>query len=175
MPDPLKRFVAPLVVVLSVVSVSFAQTEIGLDTTRTASWSSFEEAVEHASKSGKKILIDVYAPWCGWCRRMQQEAYVDAKIVTFLDQTFEIARLNVDDSESSLEFMGMTFTPQELGYAFGAEGTPTTIFLDQEGNYITRLPGYVDPSTFYQVITYIGSDAYHTQTLEQFIAQGEKN
>ncbi len=169
----LKRFFAPLLVALSVVSVSFAQPNTADEPPRTAPWVSFEEAVAAAQESGKKILVDVYAPWCGWCRRMQQESYVDPEILAYLGQRFEIARLNVDDAESTIQFMGMDFTPQELGYAFGAEGTPTTIFLDEEANYITRLPGYVDPSTFHQVISYIGSNAYHTQTLNEFVTAKE--
>lgn len=134
-----------------------------------ANWQPFEEAVAAAQQSGKKVLVDVYAPWCTWCRRMQSTVYADAGILDYLDEHFEITRLNVDDAQSTLQFKGHQVTPKQLGRAFQATGTPTTVFLDAEGGYITRLPGFVDPPTFQKVITYIGSDAFERQSLQEFM------
>ena len=40
-------------------------------------WPSFEGALEAAAKTGKTVLIDVFAPTCPWCRKMQAEVYTD--------------------------------------------------------------------------------------------------
>ena len=33
-------------------------------------WMSFEEAVERSKEEKKKIFIDVYTDWCGWCKHI---------------------------------------------------------------------------------------------------------
>ncbi|MBT8264521.1 MAG: thioredoxin family protein, partial [Muriicola sp.] len=40
-------------------------------------WLSLEEATELATseKNPKKIFIDVYTDWCGWCKKMDKDTF----------------------------------------------------------------------------------------------------
>ncbi len=132
-------------------------------------WSTFDEAVAAAKKSGKPILIDIYAPWCGWCRKMQAEVYGDPATQVYIQKHFEYGRLNIDDSQTQHLFQGYDLTSEQLGYALGAQGTPTTAFLETNGDYITRLDGYWDLASFSKAVRYVGSEAYVNQSYEEFI------
>ena len=123
-------------------------------------WPSFDEAVAVGKEQDKPVLIDIYAPWCGWCARMQQEVYGNPTLAAYVQHNFAYGRLNIDDGETQHDFMGYTFTSQELGYALGASGTPTTVFLNEEGTYVTRLDGYTALEPFGQALQYIASGAY---------------
>lgn len=165
-----KYLALPMVAVLLTCSACNAQPDTRPDTSATTlEWQPFEQALQQAQDSGNVVLVDVYAPWCGWCRKMQQEVYTEAEVLAHLDRSFETTRLNIDDAQSVLTYQEYTLSPKELGNAFGATGTPTTVFLDAEGNYITRLPGFVDAPTFERVLAYIGSGAYRDQTLREFV------
>jgi thioredoxin-related protein len=133
-------------------------------------WPTFDEAVAAAEKSGKPILIDLYTPWCGWCRKMQKEVYGQEAVQAYVKTHFEYGRLNIDDNETEHQFKGYELTSQQLGYALGAQGTPTTVFLDTNGDYITRLDGYWELDAFNKAIRYIGSGAYHDQSYEEYVA-----
>ena len=56
--------------------------------------------------------------------------------------------------------------------ALGASGTPTTVFLDSDGSYVTRLPGYHPADRFLEVLRFIGTEAYREMTFEEY-AGGE--
>jgi len=133
------------------------------------SWPAFDEAVAAAKKSGKPILVDIYAPWCGWCRKMQAEVYTNEELQTYVKEHFEYGRLNIDDSETQHQFKEYVLTSEQLGYALGAQGTPTTVFLESNGDYITRLDGYWNLDGFRKAVRYIGSKAYHNQRYDEFI------
>ena len=174
MSTPLLR--SPALLLLAALlscSACLAQSDARPDTlSANPDWLPFEEALTQARADDKVVLVDVYTPWCGWCRKMQQEVYTDAQIRAHLDSAFVATRLNIDDTQTALAYQDYELSPKELGNAFGATGTPTTVFLDAEGNYITRLPGFVDAPTFERVLAYMGSGAYRDQTLREFVDAG---
>lgn len=134
-------------------------------------WKTFDEAVTAAQANGKKVLIDIYAPWCGWCRKMQAEVYTMPAVLAYLDEHFEIGRVNIEEEGDTVQFRGYTLSSAMLARGLGASATPTTVFLESEGEYITRLPGYVKGDDFMNVLKFIGSEAYRTQSYQDFTGQ----
>ncbi|MDX1740765.1 MAG: thioredoxin family protein, partial [Rhodothermales bacterium] len=106
-------------------------------------WLGFEEGVRVASETKTAVLVDIYAPWCGWCTRLQTDVYTDRRVQDYLRDNFTVTRLNIDAVDDAVTFRGYEVTSAELAMGLGASGTPTTVFLDPSGNYITRLPGFV--------------------------------
>ena len=138
-------------------------------------WTPFEDAVTVAAKRQKPILVDVYAPWCTWCRRLQREVYTDKAVQAFLADHFVVTRLDGDDRSSELTFKSYTLSSGELAQALGAEGFPTTVFLAADSDYITRLPGFVDATEFLQILRFIGTGAYEKVSYQEFATQQTQN
>ena len=87
---------------------------------QSAAWLAFDEGIRLAEKENKKILIDVYTDWCGWCKKMDSEVYADKEVRTVIDSSFVAIRLNAESS-LRITFNGAEITVT-LGYRAKAEG-----------------------------------------------------
>ncbi len=153
------------------VLVAFAPMAVAQDASVPAEgldWYSFEEAVDVAKKKNKKILVDVYAVWCPWCGRLQREVYTDDAVRSYIEENFVLTRLDAENREDSIQFRDYTLTPADLSTGLGAQGFPTTVFLDADSEYITRLPGFLEAGEFLHVLGYVGSEAFIEQTFEEY-------
>lgn len=56
-----------------------------------------KEAFEKARREDKPVLIDVGAPWCHWCRVMDEENYSDEEVATLLNENFICIKVDRDE------------------------------------------------------------------------------
>jgi len=140
-------------------------------------WHSYNDGVTLARTQNKKLLIDVYTDWCGWCKKMDSEVYSDENIRTLVADHFIAVKLNAESSNSVT--VG-TDQLDEAGVAraMGVTGYPTTVFLESGAGPITKISGYMEAKEFATVLRFIGEDHYKTTTFEKFKASsgsGSKN
>lgn len=129
---------------------------------------SFEAVLEEAQSQDRPVLVEIYAPWCPWCQRMQEEVYADSTVQSYLSSEFLYVRLNSDADEGTHQFNGRTLTTSELASTLGAQGVPTTVFLSSDGSPIGRQPGFIERPVFLSLIRYVGSGAYQDQSFDAF-------
>lgn len=141
-------------------------------------WMSFEEAVEKSKTEKKKIFIDVYTDWCGWCKVMDKNTFSQEDIAKYLNENYYPVKLDAEQKED-IEFRGQTFkyVPSgRRGYHQLAAALlnnklsyPTVVFLDEEFNMIQPLAGYQKPEQFEPIIKFIGGDHYKTTKWEEWM------
>ncbi|HXF99268.1 MAG TPA: DUF255 domain-containing protein [Bacteroidota bacterium] len=136
----------------------------------TLAWKSFDTALVEAQKTKKKILIDVYTDWCGWCKRMDKQTYSDRAVANYLTECYVIVKLNAE-SDAKLTYGNRQYTERELAAAFGVDGYPSTIFLSSDGEPITIYPGFAEPEHFLQVLSFIAEDHYLTTTFQDYTSK----
>ena len=93
-------------------------------------------ALERARSEGKPVLVNFYADWCVWCKRLEATTLRDAQVADLLSDRVVPVSLNVEGNG------------KELSDQYRVDGLPTILVLDTDGHEIGRIPGYMPPSGF---------------------------
>ncbi len=147
-------------------------------------WLSWNEAAALAAteKNPKKIFIDVYTDWCGWCKRMDKDTFQNVEVAAYMQANFYMVKLDGEGKEP-IEFKGKTykFIPSgrngyhEFAAALmqGKMSYPTTIFLDEQMNMLSPVPGYQKPEPFLSIAKYFGDNIYLKKDWKTYSENGK--
>lgn len=104
-------------------------------------WYQYEEGIQEAKSQGKPIFIDFWAEWCGPCQKMEEEVYPDEDLIRKSSEFINI-KVNVDQNN-------------DLAKQYGIESIPTLMFLNSEGEVLTREIGYMSSSELIETMDQI--------------------
>lgn len=115
-------------------------------------WLGFEEAVKKSESDKKKIFIDVYTDWCGWCKRMDATTFKNDTVVDFMKKNFHSVKLNAE-SRDTIRFRDQVFVfrPEykaneiALSLLSGKMGYPSFVVLDENFSMLNVIAGYQTP------------------------------
>lgn len=143
-------------------------------------WMSFEEAVAKTKENPKKLFIDVYTTWCGYCKAMDKNTFSHPAIAKYINENFYPVKLDGEHKED-ITLNGHTFKFVESGrrgyhelaasLLNGKLSYPTVVFMDENLRIIQPLPGYRKPAQIDPILKFIGGDHYKNTPWEDF----EKN
>lgn len=134
-------------------------------------WREFDEAMSVADSTTRFVMVSVFAPWCGWCRKMKAEVYTSTGVRACLAGKFVLTQLNREDTDTRYRYNGRRVTPRQLASTFRAEEVPTTVILSPAGEYLFHLSGYVNAESLRLIIAYFSTGAYHTTSFRAFRAR----
>ena len=80
-----KVFTITTFALISISFLSFTHIE---NTTATVKWYTWEEAVKANEQEQRKIFVDVYTDWCGWCKRMDAMTFKNPDVIKVLNESF---------------------------------------------------------------------------------------
>jgi thioredoxin-related protein len=157
-----------LIVLLSAFLLTNGGSKMNNNQNGELKWTNFTEGLKEASATNKKVLVDVYTDWCGWCKKMESDTYSDRQVQDYLNEKYVLVKLNAESSQKEIVDTTVV-TDAQLASAFGVNGYPTTIFLTSSGQPITAAPGYMKPDEFLHVLKYIGGDYYKKMEFPEFL------
>ncbi|MFN4082237.1 MAG: thioredoxin family protein [Bacteroidia bacterium] len=95
-------------------------------------WLDFNTGYNLAQKKGKIMIVDVYTDWCGWCKKMDRDAYAKEEISKIVNSDFIPVKFNPEITGVVYKFEGKEYTGEQLAGVisnYQISGYPTTIFL----------------------------------------------
>lgn len=103
-------------------------------------------AFAQAKATHRNLVIDMYADWCVECHHLDHTTYLDPQVVVW-------SRRAVFLKQNS-EKEGVPLVQR-----FQVDAYPTILFLDEEGNLVGRINGYLPGPRFLQALERFGREA----------------
>ncbi len=147
-------------------------------------WLSWEEAVALTQNEGntKKVFVDVYTDWCGWCKKMDKDTFQNPEVAQYMQEHFYMVKFDAEGKDP-IEFDGRTFkyVPSgrrgyhELAAALlqNRMSYPTVVFLDKDLKMLSPVPGYQKAKPFLKIARYFGDDIYKDQDWNTYSGAGK--
>ncbi|MDA3899935.1 MAG: thioredoxin fold domain-containing protein [Spirochaetes bacterium] len=143
-------FLAGLILTLSITTISAS---------KDPAWLTFETAIEKGKKEQKPVIVDFYADWCSWCKKMDAETFSNKEISKILNEDFILARIDVEKKQK-ITYKGKSYSEIEFQRLFNVSGLPTMAFFDKNGDFITIIPGFVTHTQLKPILAYLSSECY---------------
>ncbi len=144
-------------------------------------WLTFQEAVALSAKENKKkkVFIDVYTEWCGWCKVMDKNTFSNPIIIKYMNEKYYAVKLDAEMQDTilfnnypfvnpnpkvkrSTHQLASSLLNNQLSY-------PTTVFLDENFSMLTQVPGYKKPEEMEPILKFFGENIHLTQKWDDYI------
>lgn len=100
----------------------------------------WSEALAQAKMENKPIFLDIYASWCGPCKRLKAYTFSDKEVGTYYNQSFINVAYDGEKGEGI-----------SLAQKFGLTSYPSLFFFDSSGKPIAKSEGYHDSDDFLEM------------------------
>lgn len=147
-------------------------------------WMTIEEALERSKTEKRKIFIDVFTEWCGWCKRMDQSTFVDPSVAQYLNENYYPVKFDAEQQDE-ISFNNKTYRFRKNGargyHELAAEllnnrlSFPTVVFLDENMHVIQPIPGYLEAQKLETILNYFGTDSHKTTPWETYERKFSEN
>lgn len=117
-------------------------------------WYTMEDLEKMQNVKGKKVLVDMYTSWCGYCKMMDRKTFTNPDVINYLNKEFVLVKFNAEQKEP------ISFKGKEYEWLKGRRNGvnklalklmgsrmvyPTMVYLDDTFEVITTSPGYKTP------------------------------
>jgi thiol:disulfide interchange protein DsbD len=89
------------------------------------------------------VIIDFYADWCIPCKELDAYTFSDPKVIEG-SKNFYTFKADMTKSLSD--------EVEALRNKYNILGVPTVLILDNKGNEVKRITGFVNADEFYEII-----------------------
>jgi thioredoxin-like negative regulator of GroEL len=123
-----------------------------------------DDAMRIAKAHRKPVIVDFWATWCGWCKRLDQTTYLDP-VVTKLAEGVVAVKVNAEGAAHEVEF----------AHRYDVTTLPTIAFLSPSGRLVSRVNGFQGPGQFPQSLTLAREEAHKVMGWEAAIEKNPKD
>lgn len=143
-------------------------------------WIGIEDVDNTIKKSNndKRVFIDSYTDWCGWCKKMDKDTFEDTLIAKIMNHYFINVKFDAE-SKNDIVFGGKTYNnPNPNGKRSAHKLTyyllnnrlsyPSYSVLNSDLSIATIIPGYYPPSAFEAMAVFLGGKYDKEYSWEDF-------
>jgi thioredoxin-related protein len=132
------------------------------------------EDLEEAHAKGRHVMLFLHLDECPYCERMLRESFARGETHDFMRRHFDVIGIDVRGAMEVVWMDGTASTEQALARRLKVFGTPTIVFLGEDGSMALRLAGYRDPRALRDALEFIQGRHYRTQAFAVWLETRDK-
>ena len=110
-------------------------------------WASYEQGLAQAKQEQKKVYLYFYTDWCGYCKKMVADTFLNKKVIALLNKEFIPIQINSDKA-------------RDVAAKYKIRPVPASVFLEADGQTIGSRPGYLQPDVFLRMLEFVKAEGY---------------
>lgn len=130
-------------------------------------WLSMDELQVKMKEKPKKVYMDMYTDWCGWCKRMEATTFINPDVVKYMNENFYCVRFDCERKDT-FRFMGKEyyFDPAKKCNTLASElmrgqmSYPTSIIMEAYYQNPQPIAGYLKVAEMEMILKYFAENAY---------------
>lgn len=140
-------------------------------------WMSWNEAVALNKDNPKKIFVDVYTSWCGWCKRMDNTTFKNDEVVKYMNDNFYAVKLDAE-MKDIVTFKNQQFKfvktgrrgVHTLAYSLleGKMSYPSFVTLNENFDRIAVSPGYKKVDELIKELAFAADEHYKSMSWKDY-------
>lgn len=95
----------------------------------------FKEALAIAKAENKLVLLDIYATWCGPCKKLKSTTFSNKEVGDLFNEEYINIALDGEQAEGAA-----------LAKLYKIKGYPTLLFINANGEIVKGTSGYHSPN-----------------------------
>jgi thioredoxin-related protein len=120
--------------------VLYSQSDNGINWTHGLTW---QEVKEKASRENKNLFIDVFTTWCGPCKKMDRDVFMNDTVAAYFNEHFVSVKVQMDKTNKDKEEIKRWYsTADSIAKRYLVDAYPTLIFLSPKGDLLHKVTGY---------------------------------
>jgi thioredoxin-related protein len=142
--------------------------------TNEITWVSIDEVQELMKKNPKKVYVDVYTSWCGWCKVMDKKTFTNKNVIKYINTNFYAVKLDAEQKDS-IHFMGGHYGLEGRTNQFAVQllrgqlSYPTTVIMEENFQNPQIIPGYQEVKNIEPILKYLAQNVYKTTPWEEYM------
>lgn len=133
-------------------------------------WLSIDDLQAKMKEKPKKVYMDMYTGWCGWCKKMDATTFENPAVIDYMNENFYCVKFDAERKDT-IRFMGKYyyFDPAVRANTLAAElmrnqlSYPTTIIMEERYMNPQPIPGYLNVNQMEMILKYFGENLYKSQ------------
>lgn len=168
--------ILPLLILLLPLSLPAQETGrfLGAKETHYPEWfkESFldiREDVAEAHEAGRRVLLFFHQNGCPYCNLMVERNLSQHAIEQQMQEQFDVIAVNMWGDRAVTDLAGRERTEKLFAADLKVQFTPTMLFLDEAGEVVLRLNGYLPPADFQLALDYVGRHLERQQSFRDYV------
>lgn len=131
--------------------------------------------VKEAAQANKRVMLLFNQDNCPYCSALVERNLSQREIETTMREKFDVIAMNIWGDREVVGLDGKSYTEKTYAAALKIQFTPSLMFLDEQGEVVLRLNGYVPPARMQAALEWVGGKMEKKTPFRDYVAEREKD